>query len=230
MKRWPAAILILILGTFAHAEPHHWFVDASGCFGTIAEESRQTDVHGRESWRIEGWAVSPGAQAVAGVAFGRWSFYSGIQNSSLAFTPGEDYYDDLIPLGGHTIRSWRQSDRFLIGGRLSGSNPNRARALIGIGFSWGWLRRSKTVEYTQNSLTTQQSVHQVSKGSFGLAGELGYLIPVYRDLSLSLIGHLDMINSKIGADELKWMREIDALYLANIQLGLQYHFRRKTSS
>ena len=225
MKRWAAAILILILGTFAHAEPRHLFVGASGCFGTIAEESKYKNSQGNDAWLIEGYAITPGVQAEAGIAFGKWSVYGGVQNTSADFSPGDDYYDSIDPSSYRTVRTWRQSDRFLVGGRLSGSNPNRARGLIGIGFSWGWLRRSKTIESIYASPATQRSAHQVSKGSFGVAGELGYLIPVYRDVNLSLIGRLDLVNSKIGTDEFEWVRELDRLYLANIQLGLQYHFR-----
>ena len=155
---------------------------------------------------------------------GPWSLYTGLQSVSYATETDVDYEDSWIPATYHTTRHWRQSDRLIIGTRFSSSDLSRHRPVIGLGISWGWYRRSKTVQH--NSSSYEYSIHQVSKGSFGIAGELGYLIPVHRRLTVSILGRLDVINSQTGYEELRWMPKADNLYLGNIQLGLQYHFRR----
>ena len=222
MRFWASALSILVLTSFSVAVPRHIFVGGAGCWGGLGEEhNSSTDGHVSTTIRFNdasGFHVETGLAGSFGQVYAGFQEFESIHERESTFS---QYYN--------LDRDWNQSDRLLVGYRLVNENPHRVRALIGISVSWGWMRRSKSYEQAirvDGELRggIHASIHQTSKASLGVGGELGCLIPLYRSFNASLIGRLDVINSQIGSRESHWMEGTDRNYLANIQLGLQYHF------
>jgi hypothetical protein len=244
MIRWATAISILLCSAFAFAEPSHFFVGAAGQWQTVGMHLFPEPVYANpfldsedESPFYDHW-TGFGEQIEGGIAHSFWSV--GLGFSHLASARNESH--SSAP--GNIYSKWERTerltnDRLLLGLRLRASDhdPNPLKPTIGIGCSWGWM--TWTSDYRDLLLYNGQIQWDVSdhavrhtKGSLGLALELGMTVRMQRDLFLSCLGRIDAYDMNLDKDyHAGWQHVIptfDGAWIAALQLGLQYHFRAKS--
>ncbi len=244
MIRWAAAILLLLCSSFAVADPRHYYVGASGQWQSVGShlfpEPVYADAHLDGEWTapyFDRWSGF-GGQIESGIAHDWW-------NASLGFSHLNSRNRESQSFGmGSSHSRWERSetlasDRLQLGVRLHAAehDPNPLKPTIGIGCSWGWL--TWTSDYTNVSYYNGQTQWDVrdhttqrSKGVLGLALELGMTVHIHRALSASCLGRLDGYNVNLdGGPEGAWRYGTgfaEGTWIAALQLGLQYHFRRNS--
>ncbi len=226
MRGWIFAALIAITFSRCHAGLRHAYLSAAGNLGMFAQLTEYTSTTGGDVWRVDSYQPSLGPQIEFGSVKGAWAAYVGFHDYSYR---DEARYDriSVVPGPDSIVTRWAQSDRFLLGTRFSRKNCNVARPFIGLSLSWGWQRRSHTLKMIYPWGPMNWATHQTSKGSFGIGGDVGYIIPVTSRLQATITGRLDLINSQLSRDEFNWLWDISNNYFAAIQLGLQYRFERR---
>lgn len=244
MIRWAAAMLTLFCTSLAVSDPWHYYIGAGGQWQSVGSHIFRVPVYA--DTHLDGEWTAPyfdhwsgfGGQIEGGIAHDRWSV--GLGFSHLTSRNRESH---SFGMGAGYSRweqaEWLASDRLLLGIRLHASerDPNPLKPTIGIGCSWGWM--SWTSDYTNVSYYNGQTQWDVrdhttqrSKGVLGVACELGMTVHVNHVLSASCLGRLDGYNVNLdGGQKGAWRYGVpfdDGTWIAALQLGLQYHFRRNS--